>query len=334
MKTFDQLTMRGRARRLRRVARKALDAYDIDVKRMRLVNNISNCTFRVDATGGRSYALRINLPGMRSIEEVRSELLWQEAICRDTDIAAPAPARTRTGDLVIIAAAEGVPEPRICNVSSWVRGIQFSLSKTPDNFRRLGILMAKLHDHGASFTPPSGFSVPKLDTPLSPELPDLIFNDNPDFEILPGALALMIEIRAALDAELQRLYRAGNPHVIHGDLHLWNVLVDRRTLHPIDFEDCALGFPIQDIAITFYYLMRDERFADFLSAYRSGYETLRTWPEEYPGQFNLLLGQRALELVNLLLNSTFQEDRAIIPEYIDIVVSAYRQHFERWRSLN
>ncbi len=334
MRHFDELTTIGRARRLRVLAQSALDSYDLDVSRIRLINNMSNCTFRIDTTDGRSFALRINLPGRRSVEEIRSELLWQEAICLETNVAAPMPLRTTTGDLAVSADAPGVPERRLCNVSTWVRGRVFSRSKSVDSFRRLGVLMAKLHDHGESYAPPSNFSIPKIDTLFPAELPDLVFGDDPADEIPDASLEFMHEVKAALEIELRRLYTSHTAQIIHGDLHQWNVLVDRNTLHPIDFEDCCWGFPVQDIAITFNYILREACYEQFFEAFRSGYLEQRPWPEEFPGQVDLLLGQRAIELVNLLLNSPYQEDRELIPEYIDIVDSAYRQHFERWRLLN
>ena len=170
-----------------------------------------------------------------------------------------------------------------------------------------------------------------LDRALPGSLPDLLFDGDPGYEIPDGAYALMREMRSALESELQRIYGSNKPQVIHGDLHWWNVLVYRGTLHPIDFEDCSLAFPIQDIAITFYYVLWGDQYQEFLDAFRSGYEQHRPWPEEYPGQLDLLLGQRALDLVNLLLNSTYAEDRELIPEFLDIIDTAYRAHFERWR---
>jgi Ser/Thr protein kinase RdoA (MazF antagonist) len=334
LRHFDELTTIGRARRLRVLAQTALGSYDLDIRRIRLINNMSNCTFRIDTTDARSFALRINLPGRRSVEEIRSELLWQEAVCLETDVAAPLPLRTSEGDLVVSAGASGVPERRLCNVSTWVRGGLFSRSKNADSFRCLGILMAKLHDHGQQYAPPSDFSIPKIDTVFSPELPDLVFGDDPADEIPGTSLKFMHAVQAALEIEFRRLYTSPAAQILHGDLHQWNVLVDRNTLHPIDFEDCCWGFPVQDIAITFNYVLRDERYEQYFEAFRSGYVQQRPWPEEYPGQVDLLLGQRAIELVNLLLNSPYREDRELIPEYIDIVDSTYRQHFERWRSLN
>lgn len=329
MKPFESLTTRGRARRLRGIALNALHAYDLDVERVRLINNVSNCTFRVDTADGSSYALRINLPGLRSAAEIRSELTWQEAICRETDIPAPLPVRTRSGDLVVEAEAPGVPELRLCNLVTWVRGTTLRRWAAPRYFRKLGRLSAELHAHGASFEPPEDFSLPRLDTDLPDTMPDLLRSGERPAEINTESFALVQQVRDALAAELERLYTPDSRlQVIHGDLHWWNVLVYRSRLHPIDFEDCAWAFPVQDIAITFYYLLRHPDYEALTTAFRAGYEEYRPWPEEYEGQVDLFIGQRALDLINLLLNSTYVEDRELIPHFVENLSRYYWPLFE------
>ena len=334
MRPFDQLTKYGRARRLRRIAWRAIEAYDIDVVRLRLVNNEANCTFRVDASDGSSYALRINLPAMRSAAEIRSELTWQEALWTDTDIAVPRPIRARDGDLVVAASDLGVPEERLCNLSSWVYGKTFSRSRSDENFVRLGRLAAALHRHGEAFDPPAHFTVPLLDAAIPPDRPNALIEGGLVNDLPVDARTLIIEMNDVLTRELARLFRPGQrPRLIHGDLHWWNVLVYRGSLRPIDFEDCVWGHPIQDIAITFYYVLWDERFPAFLGAFRRGYESIQPWPEKYEGQLDLLLGLRALDLLNLLMTSPYPDERELIPEYTRIIHKTYRPHFDRWKSL-
>jgi len=334
LRAFDSLTKLGRARRLRAVAWNALDAFGLDVTRLRLVNNEANCTFRVDAADGRSYALRINLPGMRTRAEIRSELTWQEALWNDADIAVPQPIRARDGDLVVEASGGGVPATRLCNLSSWVDGRTLSRTRTPANFNRLGRLAARLHQHAATFNPPPGFDVPRLDTVIPPGRTDALFEGGEVNTLSARARSIVLELQAALERELGCMFRTGaKPHLIHGDLHWWNVLAYRGTLHPIDFEDCAWAFPVQEIAITFYYVLWDGRFAEFLDAFRGAYESVRPWPEAYTGQLEMMLGQRALDLLNLLMISPYANERALIPEYVDIIEWTYRPHFERWQAL-
>jgi Ser/Thr protein kinase RdoA (MazF antagonist) len=99
---------------LRRLALRALEAYDLAEPRLKAIIHETNTTFRVDAADGSLYVLRIHAPLARTAAAVQSELLWLAAIRRDTDLTVPEPIPTRSGELLTIADAEGVPEPRVC----------------------------------------------------------------------------------------------------------------------------------------------------------------------------------------------------------------------------
>ena len=49
VRSFEELTDAGKARRLRVVAAAALERYDLRVRRLRLITNEFNAVFRVDA---------------------------------------------------------------------------------------------------------------------------------------------------------------------------------------------------------------------------------------------------------------------------------------------
>ena len=62
MKPYRTLTERGQARRLQPLAWNALQQYDLDVARLRLVTNDLNGIFRLDTSRGEKYILRVTLP--------------------------------------------------------------------------------------------------------------------------------------------------------------------------------------------------------------------------------------------------------------------------------
>ena len=107
MKDFEELTNRGRARRLRRLALSALADYDLPIARFRLVTNSFNGIFRLDTAMGEKYIVRVCLPEERFLVEIQSEMAWLAALRRDTDLAVPEPVPTRTGALVTTATAPG-----------------------------------------------------------------------------------------------------------------------------------------------------------------------------------------------------------------------------------
>ena len=122
-KPYSQLTARGQARRLRRLAEQALACYDLDVVRLRLITNEFNAIFRVDTAAGEKYVLRVTLPeGGHDRGTVAAEMAWLDALARETDLGVPRPLATRAGELVVETADAGVPEPRLCAIFGWAPG--------------------------------------------------------------------------------------------------------------------------------------------------------------------------------------------------------------------
>ena len=89
--------------------------------------------------------------------------------------------------------------------------------------------------------------------------------------------------------------------LLHGDFHVWNVLVHRGQLAAIDFEDLMWGWPIQDIGTAFYYLFHRPDFAAVRDGFRRGYEQVSPWPEAEPGDLETFIAGRALVLANDVL---------------------------------
>jgi len=72
--------------------------------------------------------------------------------------------------------------------------------------------------------------------------------------------------------------------VIHHDLHHENINVHRGKLHPLDFEDTILGYPVQDIGTAFFDLLLDtkrEAYLPLRKAFQQGYESHSSWPARY-----------------------------------------------------
>ncbi|NDJ76056.1 MAG: phosphotransferase, partial [Chloroflexi bacterium] len=261
MKDFYSLTVRGRARRLRKLALNALQHYDLDVLRVRLLTNQYNGIFRLDTADGGRYVLRIHLPDEFSTEELRSTVMWMDALARETDIKLPHPVLNRNGDLVTLASAPGVPEPRQCAVFTWVPGANLDDQITPDNVAQQGELMARLHVHAATFQPPAGFTIRRYDQWYPFPEPVVLFDDAYGEHVEDADREMFRYAISRVNAALDRLLSSGDPlRAIHADLHQWNVKLSRGQVYVIDFDDTTLGFPIQDVGTTLFYYHWDERF--------------------------------------------------------------------------
>lgn len=299
MKEFEGLTPRGRLRRLRALALDALREYDLDVKRCSFVSTGFNTVFRVDAANGSAYALRVS-PSLR-IHADDCELVeaaWVAALGRDTNVAVPQVIPAGNGSAVVWVEHAGVPEPRSCVLFEWVRGRPLRQRLTLHLVRKTGELTARVHAHGAAYAsdPPAGALVADQ---------VLYFRTESRLDELRHAYG------SALDDAVERSQRALDqlwreppqpPHLLHGDVQPSNVMVNRGQVVLIDFQDLIWGFEIQDVTIALVGLEHfDDRDA-LRDAFRSGYETVRPWPDADGEMVAALGAARHLNILNFGLS--------------------------------
>ncbi|MBN1178170.1 MAG: phosphotransferase [Anaerolineae bacterium] len=302
MKQYAELTSRGQARRLRKLVIVALGQYALDVADVRLVGMHTNALFRVRTMQGKSYLVRVCKPGWRTETDLFSEIAWLRALDRDTDIGAPLPLAARSGEFVVCAGAEGVPEARRCVVTSWVPGVLLGRRLNEANLYKMGALFARLHTHGATFSPPEGFTRRKMDRIFARGEEDVLFDAACLASLPPRPREILEQTRQRVDAAFARLYAdPAGLRVIHNDLWHDNIKIDRGRLRPLDFEDTVWGYPVQDLAMGLQDLMSDvapEAFEPLQDALRRGYESQSEWPEAYAGEIDTFRAGRMVWVTN------------------------------------
>jgi Ser/Thr protein kinase RdoA (MazF antagonist) len=305
MKPYPTLTVRGQARRLRQLAMNALASYDLDVARLRLVTNDVNGIFRIDTADGRKFILRVTAPEEgHTLDHVTAEMNWLAALARDTDLSVSRPLPTKGGSLVVEASADGVPEPRLCEIFSWVDGKNLIEDMSESNIAKLGELSARLHAHALTYHPPTELSLLRFDRvfPFSESV--VLFEDRFSTLFTPERNLIYQKAIDWVQESIDRLKASGEPmRIIHGDLHQWNVRNAQGVLSPIDFEDVMLGWPVQDIATTLYYFFPRDEYPVLRSTFQVGYTLHSPWPERYPGEIDSFIAARGIGLANFVLNN-------------------------------
>jgi Ser/Thr protein kinase RdoA (MazF antagonist) len=327
IKPYAALTVRGQARRLRNLALAALKEYDLDVVRLRLVTNDMNGIFRIDTGNGQKYILRVTLPeGGHNRDHVTAEMAWLAALANDTGLSVPRPVPTRDGSLLVEFSAEGVPEPRLCEIFTWAPGSDLAEHLSLANLALLGKLSASLHVHARTFQPPAGLDLLRFDRVFPFPEPVILF-DEPFAELFPPERrAVYLEAIQWAQAAIDRLQATGEAmRILHGDLHQWNVRVWRGVLSPIDFEDLMWGWPVQDIATTLYYLQDATNYAEMRAAFAQGYTQVCPWPERYPGEIDAFIAARGVGLVNFILQDPNPAWRAQTAEFVARIEKRLRQ---------
>jgi len=306
---FVALSKRAQVSRMRSVALEALRSFPVSVARLTLLEHGFNTTFRIDTTKGEKLATRINVNSRRSQANIAAELQWIDALARDTDLVVAAPLRTTAGELIASVHSPDLGRDVSIAVFSWLNGRDLGEAPALEKSRAVGVAMAKLHDHAATWRPTNGAELSLLDDPFW-TFPDRLSPEN--LRLDGSDLAVIRTMVDHAASTMKRLFAAGSPQPIHADLHNWNMKWYRGRLSVFDFDDSGIGLPIQDLAIATYYHRPEHEQVDALF---EGYQSVRSLPEFSSEDFETLVAHRNMLLLNDLLVTTNAEHRAIIPNF-------------------
>jgi Ser/Thr protein kinase RdoA (MazF antagonist) len=318
MQSFETLTYRGQLRRLRGLAAKALTAYNIDSQNLTTLQHEGNTTFRVDLAGGERYVLRIHYPALRTVEAVRSEMMWLAALRKETEFVVPEPIPTPDGDLLTVIRTAEVPEPRICVLFRWIPGRFLDTRLTTSHLARVGAFVAGLQIHGAQFNPPPAFVRGRLDylTENARRLAasgtnEVIARQQMDHPVDErSAIRLVTELCSREDGKAvatlikkmgeirQRVGHGPEAFgLIHGDLHQENYLFHRGQVRAIDFDDCGYGHYLYDMAVTLSEVNWRKNTPQLRKGFLAGYRQVRHLSSEHEGHLDTFMIFRDLQLM-------------------------------------
>jgi Ser/Thr protein kinase RdoA (MazF antagonist) len=301
MKPYDELTRLGKLRRMRSLASRALSDYDLRVEWIKFLADDTNISFKVRSADGDNYVLRIYSDEETTLSENQAEVFWLGSLKRDTDLKFTEPVPRKDGEFITLTSAAGIPGEKRCILFTWVPGRVLELSLSPQNYFKLGVTLAKLHDHAESLRPlPASIQPKKWDQAFYYPNEPVVYND-PAYKHLFSnqQVEIIDQVIAIADREFSRLYAEPDRQIIiHGDLHYWNVNLHRGELYIMDFEDVMLGYPVQDVAITLYYGQQREEYPHLRGAFLEGYTSRRDWPVERDGQIETLQAARSVNFVN------------------------------------
>ena len=292
-------THRSQITRLRRLAARAISAYDVCNPRMELIAHGENTTFRVFAGDGNvenvpatgeidgQYLLRVHRPtrhgrGIDSQMAIASELHWLSALRAETSLAVPEPVPTVGGALTTTATADGVVGSRVCSLLRWMKGRNHNRSARPVHLFRVGGVLGQLHNHADRWRVPDGFV--RIRWNHEAYFGNTMVYGNVDvsdaWALLPANLQRDFERVAEQVSNVMRQLGEG-PDVfglIHADAHLDNVLFDGQETRFIDFDDCGFGYRIYDVAVALWELRHRDDFSSFKDAFVRGYTEHRPLP--------------------------------------------------------
>jgi Ser/Thr protein kinase RdoA (MazF antagonist) len=240
---------------------------------IRLLNVSENATFLLDDPHGFELVLRVHRLGYSSVDEIRSELQWMEALRRDGIMDTAAAVAGRDGQLVQTLPPIGDGAPRLAVVFERLPGTEPDAAGAVQWFKRLGEATARMHRHARGWMLPRGFCRKTWDL-------ETMVGEHGFWGPWRAAVGLDADgtavLARAVDQIGQRLARFGRGAdvfgLVHADLRLANLLVDGADLRIIDFDDCGFSWFVYDFATAVSFIEHEAVVPELMQAWCAGYE--------------------------------------------------------------
>lgn len=288
------------------LARVALGRYGIAAASLRNLRYFNNATYRVVATDGRQFVLRMTC-NHHSEARLRSEMRWLSAMQSIAGARVPDPVASLEGQLVVEASVPSLPEPRWCSVFHWLEGTHIAEEEmSAADFRAMGAACANLHAKSATFTPPPGFDRPHWD--------ERYFVDPGTASTLermtrylrrhfpPEAADRFVQLAGQARELMGRLRPDPGSHgLIHADLHPGNCLFRPDGVAFVDFEDLGSGYFLYDVASALFGSLERHDYPRLAEAFSEAYAGIRPLPSDFARQLLLFQLSRAVFLTHLVL---------------------------------
>lgn len=340
MKPYNQLTHIGRMRRMRQLARTALESFGLGGASFKLQLQAGNTLFRVYAPNlhlaqtntelfeENQYLLRVHDPAYQTPEAIELELAWLAAMRREADLPVPEPIPCLDGRLLAQAAILGTDQTRNCSLLRWVKGRYLLGHAGIQHYRAQGRLMARMHNFASRWQIPAG------NTKRYYDWNGLFMNDaeiglpaGESWKFLPRAWVKPFETVARQFRQLTDTWGKG-PEVyglIHADMGVdANVLFWRGEPRLIDFDSSGFGYWMYDLAVAIEHCREDPVFLHYRDALLDGYAEHRSLPDAQLSQLELFLAAFSVYWDLWAVGGTH-----VHPEFM----GEYRQRIDREASL-
>lgn len=333
MQPFETRTYDEQLASLTHSAQTVLRQFNLPGAIIRPVMYVNNAVFAV-TSGDQKFALRLHRRGLKRPEWIESEMRWLDAIRRDTLLCVPRPVGTAEGDFIAQTEVEGMDEPLNCTLLGWVEG---TFCKTSDlsleQVRRLGAFLATLHQYSETFQPEGEFHLPRLDWEgLFGENSPYHSGENEKF-FTPEQTAVFGAVAARVRDLIEILGESReNFGLIHADFIAKNYLFNGDTVCAIDFDDCAFGYYLYDLAPPLLQFSYEPAYPAMKAALWEGYTAVRSLPESYRDDLETFVAARHVASCRWIVGNLHNPNvRERAPEIIRDRVEELRRYLETGR---
>ena len=236
------------------------------------------------------FTLRIYQAGT-SIDKIRSEIHWLQALWNKERIKTLSPVPGRDGEMIQSISPNNLPS-RYATMYDWIPGetlhTHFEAEKTPELIRNLGSMVGRMHAVSQTLELPDGFTRPRYDMDWVTSKIEAALGSDMDAST---------EEQAKLSSLLSRFSQFATEYgegrdvfgLIHSDLEPHNIIISDGQPCPIDVMEFGFGYYISDILTLSRHFSEDEQAIFF-----EGYQKIRPLPTDYRQQLVLFEELRVL----------------------------------------
>lgn len=284
---------------LEQLANQSLSLWEVpnDAK-ARLISVSENATYLVEGENWKSV-LRVHRENYHSQRSIECELEWSRALNDDGHIITPNFYYGRDGHPIQSGIVGGLPESRYMVMFHFVEGAQ------PDEeqdlvkpFEELGEIAATAHLQSIGWKRPPSFE--RLTWDL-----DTVFGFSPTWGNWRDGPNVTREIHDVLEqvesTVTHRLteFGKGLDHygLIHADMRLANLLIDKNRTRLIDFDDCGFGWFLYDFAASISFMEDHVQIPALKASWLKGYRKIRELSDAEADELDTFVMLRRLALL-------------------------------------
>ncbi|NKC01244.1 MAG: phosphotransferase [Pseudomonadales bacterium] len=286
-----------------KIARTALEQWDINGQTVdiTLLKYRENGVFAI-RTNDAKYALRIHRPGYHSVDALRSELQWMDAL-KQAGISVPIVLPTTAGTIFATVESDDLSQPHHVDLFEWIDGENMDVvveriggdtAAVTTLYRQVGRIAAQIHNQATAWTLPEQFTRHAWDA-------EGLTGNNPfwgrfwDLPLLTDdQRALLQKARAQVHRDLLAFGQSCDRYsLIHADFDQANLMVNGNTLQVIDFDDAGFGWHLFELATALYFLQNEPFYDVVKEALIAGYRENRELSDEHLSHLPLFMTARS-----------------------------------------
>lgn len=283
---------------LEKLVKQALPLWGIsEPVELKLLSYSENATYLIKNEVNQ-WVMRIHRKGYHTIDGVRSEIAWMQALREDMELETPQALEGLNGEFLQLIPDSDESEPRMIVLFEFVEGKEPDATDLVVAAEQLGFITAQLHKHAKQWELPNYFQRQHWDL-------EGAFGQNPNwghwlagFDQNTQGLEIVQKAELKMHERLNTFGKSKNKYgLIHSDFRSANLLIHEGSTKILDFDDCGFGWYLYDLGSSLTFLENHENIQEIIKSWLNGYFMISNLTEEEFNQIPTFMMLRRLILM-------------------------------------